>query len=295
MTIIVTSLVCTIAAIKITFNHVTSGWWEGNIFHRFTTSHVHLMPPTQGYDIPDSLYNPEQVYDCWHEPPGSVPQVTGLWRVGAAVPQQLWSWWPGLGPAAGPAGRRLHQGLCPSPARHPPPWSRPPRYYQRGQRTFLCCLNTPDVSTDEELRLCVCLMLQRDDALVYHPGVLKAEWWWQSLCWLQEAVCPHRLVTVFVLSASHTEFWDPAEGARGCTPPPCLRSKPKQVYNQAAPEVTEHLWIQLLYTVDLIMVINHNTDAYIPNALAALMVSLEPRIVMIWVRAIRSSLALKNG
>lgn len=34
---------------------------------------------------------------------------------------------------------------------------------------------------------------------------------------------------------------------------------------------------------------------HVPNFLAACTVSLEPRIVMIWVKAIRSSLALKKG
>ncbi len=38
-----------------------------------------------------------------------------------------------------------------------------------------------------------------------------------------------------------------------------------------------------------------SVDDDLPNVLAASIVSLDPRMVMIWVRAIRSSLALKNG
>lgn len=142
--------------------------------------------------------------------------LTGLRTEGAAGPEQLWSWWQGSGPAAGPAGCRPHQEPGPSPAPLLPPCSLSLSSAEGG-KWFLSSLNVP-AGLVALPRLCaVWVRPQLLDMWAYCPGPLGCD-----LCWLLKVAWHHHLATAFASSASHTASWGLDGAAPDCTPQPYL-------------------------------------------------------------------------
>lgn len=142
---------------------------------------------------------------------------TDLRTAGAAGPEQLWSWWQGSGPAAGPAGCRPHREPGPSPAPLPPSYSLSLSSAEGG-KWFLSSLNVPAGLVDLPRLCAIWVRPQLLDVWAYRPGPLGCDLRWL----LKVAWHHHHLATAFASSASRTASWGLDGVAPDCTPQPYL-------------------------------------------------------------------------